>query len=116
MLLPLCETGVGHLPCNQNKNAKEQRDHLMRTEALQQVRQLPAVAKVEQELLDGSTSVDFGDHARIDTVKHSGHTNEQSWLHLTCTDEHESPQYHKSASSHAVLTTCNCVQQLAHFV
>ena len=60
----------------------------MRLEALQQVRQLPAIAKVEQELLDGSTRVDFGDHASIDTVKHPGHPNEQSWLHLTCTDEH----------------------------
>ena len=53
---------------------------------LQQVRQFPAVAIVEEELLNSSSDVDLGLHSSIDPVKDSRHPNEQSGLHLSCAD------------------------------
>lgn len=54
--------------------------------ALQHVGELPAVAVVEQKLLDGAAGIHFGLHPGIDSVKHPWDPNEQGWLHLSCTD------------------------------
>lgn len=54
--------------------------------ALVQVVQLPAVAVVEQELLDGATGIRLSIHAGIDAVEDPRHTDEQSRLHLSCMD------------------------------
>lgn len=80
-------------------------------EAFEQVRELPAVAVVEQEPLDGTPAIHFGKHASIDPVKHPRHADEQGWLHLTCTDRQQvrhtrSSQLFKAFSTDPTSSIC----------
>jgi hypothetical protein len=59
-------------------------NHLVVSIALIHVVQLPAVAKVEQELLDWAACIHLGIYPSIDAVKDPGYPNQQGGFHLSC--------------------------------
>ena len=59
-------------------------NHLVVSIALLHVVQLPAVAKVEQELLDWAACIHLGIYPSIDAVKDPGYPNQQGGFHLSC--------------------------------